>query len=279
MLSRCGGRARSRQEEGVQDDQVKGETEGASAHEASAVSKTWRGRTTIVHCRHTPHRGEGDDECEAFPLSYLRVIRCGDAREDAGKGDAHRTGGRASTTRFAHWRGQHLPLRSVEDCDHEDADELRGRDELTRSAPPAQQGLNADDALRSQIDLRLKVQQEFVPRQRAVQLVLHPQPLAYSLRRVRRWSLDRLSCPLDAVHRTVGMPEQVLCSRTILWEHRDTHARARGERLIVDPHGPREGLRQTRRYVHRPCTAVDSGQEHSELVSAQARCGRAARAQ
>ncbi len=111
-----------------------------------------------------------------------------------------------------------------------DRNEVGGRDEAAIGMVPAKQRLGADQGPGFSVGFRLVMEFELIGVQRLANLVLHIK----AVQRLRAHGLGEeleiiAAGKLGAVHRRVGIHQQLFCGRAVLRVHRDADARCHDE--------------------------------------------------
>ena len=158
-----------------------------------------------------------------------------------------------------------------------DRDELRGRDDAALRIAPAQQRLYAAGAAAAKVDLRLVDEEEFVVHQAASHVGLELQPLLHARIHVSRVEPVRVASRfLRRVHRRVRLLDQR--DRIHGVERIHGHAERAGERrrLVGQAERRLERVAHALQHGHdleRRMRRIEAGQDHDELVAAEARDG------
>eukprot|EP01136_Pigoraptor_vietnamica_P033089 Opistho-1_new@95611 len=175
---------------------------------------------------------------------------------------------------LAHRLAQHpVTQRDDEAALLRDRNELARRDVAEVGISPAQQRLGTDHRARGDVDLRLVVQPEVAALQRQAHRVvqLHArQQVDVHLRLVEAEA--GTAALLHAVHRGVGVLDQVVHRLAVVRVHRDADARGDAEAHALErerlpqhlEHAPRNGLGTAR---------IGLVQQHHELVATEPRHG------
>jgi hypothetical protein len=116
--------------------------------------------------------------------------------------------------------------------------ELDGAQQAPRRVLPPDQGLDADHALRGQLEDRLEVEDQLLALDGPAELA--PRPHRRQLGAVRRLVehfVPRLAGALGRAHRDLGHPQELPGRHRAGTLHRDPDARARGQLDVLSMHG------------------------------------------
>jgi hypothetical protein len=111
------------------------------------------------------------------------------------------------------------------------------RHEPALRALPADQGLDADDTSRLELDLGLVVQQEFLLLERLTQLVLERELLVYPLGHLLLEEQIALAGALRVLQRRLGAAQQRFAVGAVFRKQGDADTRRRPELLTGDLEG------------------------------------------
>ena len=134
---------------------------------------------------------------------------------------------------------------------------------------PAHQRLDADHALRGDVDLRLVVQDELAGADRGAQLAEQLQPLGGVRVAVRRVGLDAGARALGVVHRDVGALDQRVHVGPVLGAVGDPDAGVQHGRDAVEQERARDRVLQAAGELGGHPAVGQPAQQHGELVAAE----------
>src|SRR5690606_34581328 len=153
-----------------------------------------------------------------------------------------------------------------------DRNKLRGLDVAELLVVPPEERLRADESARRELDARLITQLEPILFERKTKTVLDLQALDRSgvhLLGVVR--IRRLPLLLRVVHRRIGVADQLVARLTVVGIRRDADARRDDEVALLGRYRPLEMLENAVRDHARREAVARLGQQHDELVAAEAR--------
>ena len=149
-------------------------------------------------------------------------------------------------------------------------DETVRTQEPPRRVIPTQEGFGAHDLARVERHLGLELHDELVVVERAPQIAFDLQPFHHVRRRAR---VEELPAPaallLREIHRQVGLLQEV--GRAVLAaRERDADARRHEQIVTIDHERRLQTLDDAISNMERVLRVVQSGQQHRELVAAEA---------
>ena len=187
--------------------------------------------------------------------------------------DAHRAAVRAPAGALAARLLQHPPA-DVDDQPRllQQRDEVVGLHEAARTAVPADQRLDARGRHPLQVERRLVEQEELVALERAAQLHLQLHAALHAVVHARlEHHVAVLAVPLGAVHRDVGVAQEVIDARALAGGHADARGHRQPRVLAAREHERRsQRLAQAAGDQLRVGELRDLFGEHHELVAADA---------